>query len=92
MTDIGAEVDKVDAYGRSPLHVAAAVDYSEMVVFLLSKGADIHLKTLGEKQTPIHYAAKNDACGSLQTLLSSGASIDDKDFKGRTPLQVILQI
>ena len=85
---LGAEVDKVDHYGRSPLHVAAAVDYSEMVVFLLSVGADIHLKTQGEKQTPVHYAAKNDACESLKTLLHSGASIEDRDFKGRTPLQV----
>ena len=81
-------MDKVDEYGRSPLHVASAVDYSEMVEFLLSKGADIHLKTLGENQTPIHYAAKNDACGSLATLLQYGASVADKDFKGRTPLQV----
>lgn len=86
----GAAVDKVDKYGRSSLHVAAAVDYSEMVECLLSCGADIHLRTFGENQTPVHYAAKNDACSSLMTLLRSGASIDDRDFKERTPLQVDL--
>ena len=70
------------------MHVAAAVDFSEMVEFLLSKGADINLRTLGEEQTPVHYAAKNDACNSLATLLDKGASIEDRDFKERTPLQV----
>ena len=84
----GAKIDKVDKYGRSPLHVASAVDYSDMVEFLVSKGADIHARTLGENQTPIHYAAKNDACNSLVTLLNKGASIEDRDFKERTPLQV----
>lgn len=84
----GAKIDRVDKYGRSPLHVASAVDYSDMVEFLVSKGADIHARTLGEDQTPIHYAAKNDACNSLATLLNKGASIEDRDFKERTPLQV----
>ncbi len=86
--ETGAEVDKADNYGRTPLHVAAAVDYPEMVNFLISKQANIHAKTTGERQTPIHYAANNDACSSLAALLERGASIDDRDYKGRTPLHV----
>ena len=81
-------MDKADNYGRTPLHVAAAVDYPEMVNFLISKQANIHAKTTGERQSPIHYAAKNDACGSLAALLERGASIGDRDYKGRTPLHV----
>jgi ankyrin repeat protein len=81
-------VNKQDQYGRSPLHVAAAVDYAEMVEFLLQNGADIDIKTSGEGQTAVHFAAKNDAINSLHMLLGYGADIDARDGKNRTPLQV----
>ena len=83
-------MNQQDQYGRSPLHVAAAVDYAEMLEFLLQNGADINIKTTGEEQTPIHFAAKNDAINSLQMLLGYGANIDVRDSKNRTPLQVRL--
>ena len=85
----GADLNQQDRFGRSPLHVAAAVDYADMVRFLVKHGADINIKTYGEEQMPIHYAAKNDACKSLKMLLGYGANIDSRDSKNRTPLQVI---
>jgi ankyrin repeat protein len=85
---LGANVNQQDQYGRSSLHVAAAVDYAEMVEFLLQNGADIDIKTSGEGQTAMHYGAKNDAINSIQMLLGYGANIDARDSKNRTPLQV----
>jgi ankyrin repeat protein len=87
-TSIGANVNHQDRFGRSPLHVAAAVDYASMVEFIVQNGGDIHIKTKGEEQTAIHYAAKNDAVNSLQMLLGHGAKIDSADCRNRTPLQV----
>ena len=84
----GANVNHQDIFGRSPLHVAAAVDYASMVECIVQNGGDIHIKTKGEEQTPIHYAAKNDAVNSLQMLLGYGANIDSRDSRNRTPLQV----
>ena len=84
----GADINHQDKYGRTPLHVAAAVDYPEMVEFLLQSGADIEARTIDENQTPIHYAAQNDAAQSLKVLLNYGADMNDMDYKGRTPLQV----
>ncbi len=81
-------MNKQDSFGRSPLHVAAAVDYVEMTEFLLVHNANIDVKTYGESQAPIHYAAKNGATRSLKMLLSFGANIDTLDAKQRTPLQV----
>ena len=34
----GANLDQPDNYGRTPLHIAAAVDYPEMVKFLIANG------------------------------------------------------
>ena len=88
----GANANKQDLFGRSPLHVASAVDYAEMVDFLLQNGADVAITTYGEEQSPLHYAAKNDAVNSLHTLLGHGADIDARDSKNRTPLQVYFYI
>lgn len=85
----GADVNQQDKFGRSPLHVAAAVDYADMVCFLVRHGADVNITTYGEEQMPIHFAAKNDACKSLKMLLGYGANIDSRDSKNRTPLQVM---
>lgn len=84
----GIDVNIADKYGRTPLHVAAAVDYPEMVQFLILRDASIGSITYGEEQTPLHYAAKNDATQSLRMLLKYGANIEDRDYKERTPLQV----
>ena len=81
-------MNKVDKFGRSPLHVAAAVDYVDMVEFLLENGACVETKTLGECQTPMHFAAKNDAVNAMKVLLAYKSDINCTDYKNRTPLQV----
>ena len=86
---LGANINQQDRYGRAPLHVAAAVNYTEMIEFLLKQEADIGITTFGELQTPIHFAAKNDACQALKLLINYGASIHIRDYQNRTPLQVI---
>lgn len=84
----GANINQQDKYGRAPLHVSAAVDYVEMVEFLVSKGADVNIRTTDEEQTPIHFAAKNDACKSLKALIALGVDVNCRDYQDRTPLQV----
>ena len=88
MTFAGADINKVDDYGRTLLHVAALADYPEMVRFLIENGAKVHARTAGEDQTPLYYAAKNEAVQCVKILLAYGADIDARDYKKRTPLQV----
>lgn len=38
LLDQKADINVADNYGRTPLHVAAAVDYPEMVTFLVEHG------------------------------------------------------
>ena len=84
----GCDINKKDSFGRTPLHVSAAVDFVEMTEFLLLNNADIDSKTYVELQVPLHYAAKNGATRALKMLLSFHANIDALDAKKRTPLQV----
>lgn len=85
---IGGDINKQDSFGRTPLHVAVSVDFSEMADFLLKNNANIDARTSGELQAPIHYAAKNGAVKSLKLLLGYEANIDSLDYRQRTPLQV----
>ena len=85
---LGADINKADDYGRTPLHVAASADYPEMVRFLVDNGADLHVTTKGELQTPLHFAARNEASQCVKILLAYGATLEVRDYKQRTPLQV----
>ncbi|XP_051507002.1 transient receptor potential channel pyrexia-like [Myxocyprinus asiaticus] len=84
----GADYQKADAFGVTPLHVAAALDYEDMVQFLLERGADIEARTHKDKQTPLHFAAKNDSIGAVRMLLQNEADMTVRDYKERTPLQL----
>ena len=68
--------------------MAASVDFPEMVRFLIENGADFHVTTKGELQTPLHFAARNEASQCVKILLAYGASAEARDYKQRTPLQV----
>ena len=41
LVDHGANVSQADNYGRTPLHVAAAVDFVDMVNFLIEHNGEI---------------------------------------------------
>uniref|UniRef100_A0A7N8YBG2 Si:ch73-193i2.2 n=1 Tax=Mastacembelus armatus TaxID=205130 RepID=A0A7N8YBG2_9TELE len=86
--DRGSDLLRPDQFGVTALHVASALDYQDMVQFLLDQKADPEARTLLDQQTPLHYAAKNDAVGSIRQLLQAGASISCTDYKHRTPLQL----
>lgn len=81
-------INQVDSDGRSLL-VHAVLDTnadSELVEFLLMKGADPNLQDKEQKWTPLHFAARDQKLSIVKLLLQYGADIDRVDTFGNTPL------
>ena len=71
--------------GDTPLGVAAANGYTEVVHLLLRKGADPNLDNY-DRRTPLHEAAVGGHADVATILLSNGADPNALDFERRAPL------
>ena len=72
--------------GLRPLHIASAYDNRNLVSHLISKGANVNVKS-SDGWTPLHLAARGNAAMSAEVLLNNGADIDAQANDGATPLQ-----
>ncbi|RLM78381.1 hypothetical protein C2845_PM12G14220 [Panicum miliaceum] len=79
----GANQDKVDRYGFSPLHVAAGLGCCEIVELLLARGAYTDPVTCCG--TPLHIAATEGQDCTMKILLNHNADYN-KMVNGMTPL------
>ena len=79
LIDYGADVNEVDADGRTPLHWAVLYNNFEMVRYLLLAGADVNKVEIKEKQTPLFYAEKFASEEIKNLLISLGADENAKD-------------
>ncbi len=91
LVEHGADINARTKLGRSPLMVAAACDgCSEIVRYLLSKGADS--KALNERGVgALQLAALAGDAKSVTLLLAAGADAKAADRDGATPLMGALQ-
>ncbi|KAK9902460.1 hypothetical protein M0R45_001699 [Rubus argutus] len=87
----GADPNKTDYDGRSPLHLAALRGHEDITVFLIHEGVDINIKdTFGN--TPLLEAIKNGHergdSDFLTKLLANGIDPNSKGYDQRTPLHI----
>jgi len=89
LVDGGADVDALDARGRTPLFYAATQS-RETAQFLLDNGADPEIRDF-TGATPVHEAAQNsqDATFVIELLLAYGADLADIDDRGRTAIHYL---
>ncbi|WP_353270996.1 ankyrin repeat domain-containing protein [Wolbachia endosymbiont (group A) of Hedychridium roseum] len=79
-------INSKDKNGFTPLHLAALQDDTELIDFLITKGAKINEKDAKEGYTPLHIASLYGSKKSVQILIDSGANLECEDNNFRTPL------
>jgi ankyrin repeat protein len=91
------QVDAVDGFGRTALHVAAVRDErdherpeaaSATVGLLLQRGARLDARDC-DGTVPLHRAAHGWCLAAMRLLLDRGAEVDARDDQGRTPLTAL---
>ncbi|XP_068302539.1 potassium channel SKOR-like isoform X2 [Pyrus communis] len=71
----GADPNKADYDGRSPLHLAALKGHEDMTIFLIQEGVDINIKD-NFGNTPLLEAIKNGNDRVSSLLIQEGASLN----------------
>ena len=87
MLELGADPNRRDQYGETPLHRAAIHGFAEMIQILVDKGADMEISE-ERGMTPSHFAALYNHRESVELLIRMGAQIEKTDRDGRTPLKL----
>ena len=70
----GFDINAQNAWGRTPLMLAARLDQPESLRLLLAGGADVHLRTRRNQSAGAGGMDRNEATGSPQTALLLAAS------------------
>src|SRR6266576_2594747 len=83
LLEAGADFNKKDDRGRTPLHYASCNNIGS----LIKAGADPNAQD-SEKRAPLHCAAGIGDEKSVNVLLEHGADSSKKDKQEKTPLQV----
>ena len=72
LLDMGAQIDAVNKYGRTPLLYAALNGHTDIVKLLLDRGAEVDARD-EEGWAPLHYAALNGHTDIVRLLILRGA-------------------
>ncbi|KAE8443266.1 hypothetical protein EG329_002054 [Mollisiaceae sp. DMI_Dod_QoI] len=85
-----ASVYAVEMRGKTPLHLAAAHDWDDIVELLLKHGADVQAKSDGS-WTPLHNACEIGSEKIVRILLNANSDVNAKLLNGMTALHIAAQ-
>jgi len=82
----GADVEAMNAYGITAMHLAADTANTELIRLLLEAGADPESPN-PDGETALHLVARSGNVEAAKLLLKAGAKVDSvEQFGGQTPL------
>jgi ankyrin repeat protein len=81
----GADVNKKDKTGRTPLFYAVEKQCYEVIGMLLESGANVMI-TDDSGDTPLHAAVRAGDSKAAQLLIDHGADVNAKNGTGQTPV------
>lgn len=85
----GADINKVDAKGRTPLYWAALQGSRSVAEYLISRGAQIEKGAdWKDDDTPLHVASGKGYTDVVALLLDKGANVNKENRVGQTPLHL----
>ncbi|NXX76393.1 ZDH13 Palmitoyltransferase, partial [Urocolius indicus] len=88
----GQNVDTTDLNGQTPLMLAAQKALGpEPTRFLLKFNPSLNAVDNVQKNTALHWAVTSGNISAVDLLLEAGASLDVKNGKGETPLDLAYQ-
>lgn len=90
LLDRGAEIDRVDVRGRTPLSCAVCRGHINMVKFLLDRGAKIDSDD-GCDGNPLSYASCSGHVNIVRLLLRRGANINFANSQNKTVIDKIAE-
>ncbi|KAH9649306.1 Potassium channel SKOR [Citrus sinensis] len=82
----GADLNKTNYDGRSPLHLATSRGYEDITLFLIQKGVDTNIKD--DAGSLLCTAVARGDSDFLKRVLSNGVDPNSRDYDHRTPLHV----
>ncbi|XP_039175955.1 CARD- and ANK-domain containing inflammasome adapter protein-like [Crotalus tigris] len=83
-------VNATNSANETLLHIAAAHGQTEIIDYLISKGAKREVKD-NKGRTPLHRAAEKGHDKAVNRLLQAGANMYSLDQEGKTPLHLANQ-
>uniref|UniRef100_A0A8C0FT73 Palmitoyltransferase n=1 Tax=Bubo bubo TaxID=30461 RepID=A0A8C0FT73_BUBBB len=88
----GQNIDTTDFNGQTPLMLSAQKAIApEPTRFLLKFNPSLNAVDNVQKNTALHWAITSGNTSAVDLLLEAGASLDIKNVKGETPLDVAYQ-
>jgi ankyrin repeat protein len=82
----GADINRKDNYGLSPLHWACLEGENSIIRLFIEHGVDVNASSTDEKMTPLHICYTSGNLESADILLENGADLGAINAWGRTPL------
>ena len=81
----GININELDEFGNTALHIAAEQGFADMAELLLNNNADLEIKGLNH-YTPLLYAVSNFNNEMVLLLLRHGANVNCQDDNGNSAI------